>query len=378
MLLPLCANAGMLVGPLVGGLLSSQPDMRDSDIAYPYALPNILIASLYLVAALGVVCFMDEPLSTYNREGNILNAFWSWLRSVLRIGNGRPEHRYKPLNTDPERSPTSPTFARSGQDALPHHEEDHQTQTQTPPAEKSVFARVCTPNVLSTMLAHFIITGHLGTFSTIWTIFLSTPVSSDPTSSSPSPTDFVKFGGGVGLEPRSVGITMSALGLIVVFLQLIIYPRLSDRFGTLRIWTFALWAFPIAYTLAPFPALVASFTGGGAESGVAYKWLAIFVVLLIFGVGRTGVTPATTLLINDCTPHPSVRATIHSIATVLGNLARSIFPIMALAIFGQGLRIGVVGLGFWCLTGLAVTSCVASWWVRDGSAAEDKPLAAAV
>lgn len=226
-----------------------------------------------------------------------------------------------------------------------------------------VIARVCTYNVLCTMLAHFIITGHLGTFSTIWSIFLSTPVEHADDSSH----NFFRLAGGVGLEPRHVGIVMSALGLIVVFLQVIIYPRLSDRFGTLRIWTSALYAFPLAYVMAPYPALVAS-ESFGADSAT-YKWLAMFCVLLVFGVGRTGVTPATTLLINDCTPHPSLRATIHSIATVLGNLARSIFPIAALAIFGQGLKIGVVGLGFWCLTCLAVTYR----WVKDGSA-EEKPL----
>lgn len=39
---------------------------------------------------------------------------------------------------------------------------------------------------------------------------------------------------------------------------------------------------------------------------------------------------------------------------------------MAFAIFGKGLQIGVVGLGFWCLACLAVLACVASRWVREG------------
>lgn len=83
-------------------------------------------------------------------------------------------------------------------------------------------------------------------------------------------------------------------------------------------------------------------------------------------IGRTGVTPATTLLINDCTPHPSVRGTIHTAGTVIGNLSRSIFPIVAFAIFGKGLEIGVVGLGFWCLAVLGGLACVASRWVEQG------------
>jgi hypothetical protein len=87
------------------------------------------------------------------------------------------------------------------------------------------------------------------------------------------------------------------------------------------------------------------------------------LVIVLFITGRTGVTPATTLLINDCTPHPSVRGTIHTAGTVIGNLSRSLFPVAALAIFGHGLQIGVIGLGFWCLAGLAVLAYVASHWV---------------
>ena len=79
------------------------------------------------------------------------------------------------------------------------------------------------------------------------------------------------------------------------------------------------------------------------------------------------MTPATTLLINDCTPHPSVRGTIHTTGTVVGNFSRSLFPIVAFAIFGRGQKMGVVGLGFWCLSGLAILAVVASNWVREGS-----------
>lgn len=29
--------------------------------------------------------------------------------------------------------------------------------------------------------------------------------------------------------------------------------------------------------------------------------------------------------------------------------------------------IGVVGIAFWCVAGLAVLACIASFWVREGS-----------
>jgi len=167
--------------------------------------------------------------------------------------------------------------------------------------------------------------------------------------------------------PREVGIAISLLGGIGVVLQLVVYPMLQDRFGTVRIWRTALLIFPVVYLLAPFPSLVASAPSQRKENVKALVWLAMGMVMVLFIIGRAGVTPATTLLINDCTPHPSVRGTIHTAGTVIGNLSRSLFPIAALAIFGQGLRIGIVGLGFWCLMVIAVLAYIASLWVTEGS-----------
>ena len=212
------------------------------------------------------------------------------------------------------------------------------------------------------MLSHFIITGHIGTFPSLWAVFLSTPAGDPGQTRAP-----FKFGGGLGMRPRDVGLAMSFLGAIGVLLQLVIYPKLQDRFGTIRIWRSALVVFPFAYFIAPFPSLIVSTSSLNGDTAVILIWLAISPIILLFMTGRTGVTPATTLLINDCTPHPSVRATIHTAAMVVGNLSHSLFPAATLAIFGQGLRSGVVGLGFWCLAVLAVLACLASFWATEGS-----------
>ncbi|TVY92986.1 putative membrane protein [Lachnellula willkommii] len=214
------------------------------------------------------------------------------------------------------------------------------------------------------MLAHFIISGHLATFTNLWAIFLSTPAGNPENQRPP-----FRFNGGAGMHPRQVGLAMSCLGAIGVILQMLIYPRLNDRWGTVQIWRKALFVFPIVYVLAPFISLVASAKIN--EGKTVLTWFAMGFILLLFVAGRTGVTPATTLLINDCTPHPSVRGTIHTAGTTIGNISRSFFPVIAFVIFGKGLNIGIVGLGFWCVAGLSVLACVASFWVREGSNGQD-------
>ena len=356
LLLPLCANAGMLLGPLLGGLLSSQRTDGTTDSPYPYLRPNLLIAALYLLAAVGVFFGLEETLATYSSEDSIARRAWAWLRSTRLCGGRPPHHAYAPVDTE---MPVSPGTRQSTDVATAPPDDPALT------AMKPGFRRIWTFNVVCTMLAHLSIAGHLATFATLWSVFLSTPVERGAARAPP-----LAFSGGLGLQPRAVGAVMSALGAIVVALQVLVYPRLNDRFGTLPVWRAALYAFPIAYALAPFSALAASADPSAGARALAPEWIAVAAVLLVFGVGRTGVTPATTLLINDCAPHPAVRATIHSTATVLGNLARSVFPVAALAVFGEGLRVGVVGAGFWCLTGLAALSILASRWVRDGAREE--------
>lgn len=345
----------MLIGPLIGGTLGSQTG-HGSLQSYPYAPPNLFVAAMYALAAIGVFFWLEETLESL-RHGKDTFARRIW-KKLTKLIYGSFEHTYHAVPTSELTSPFTPVVER-GTDSQPL------TPTNTSPRRnaKLPFWRIWTFNVVCTMLAHFIIAGHLGTFTSLWAIFLSTP----PGSSLEQHPPF-QFNGGLGLRPRDVGFAMSLLGVIGVVLQAVIYPTLNDRYGTLRIWRAAVFVFPIVYLLAPFPSLVKSSTYvEGNEGNLALVWLAMSFVLLLFVIGRTGVTPATTLLINDCTPHQSVRATIHTAGTVIGNLSRSIFPIAALAIFGKGLQIGIVGLGFWCLAGLAVLACVASRWVREGS-----------
>jgi len=350
LLLPLFANAGNLLGPLIGGFLSSSA--TDGPVErYPYLRPNLCVSAVYMVAALGVLFGLNETLESI--QDSYQTRFSRILGRVKQLfsKHSNAHYAYNAISSNDMATPlASPSESTA---AIPK---------PTRRKRKLPFRRIWTFNVVCTMLSHFIIAGHLGTFSILWAIFLSTPVGDVQTRHPP-----FLFNGGLGMRPRDVGFAMALLGAIGVVLQLGVYPVLQDRFSTVRIWRSALLVFPVVYLIAPFPSLIASAPSQRGDIITAPVWIATGAVILLFIVGRTGVTPATTLLINDCTPHPSVRGTIHTVGTVIGNLARSLFPIGALAIFGQGLRIGVVGLGFWCLMAVAVPAYVASLWVKEGS-----------
>jgi hypothetical protein len=349
-LLPLCANIGSLLGPLIGGFLASTAKVSKVSpgltTRYPYAAPNICVAAIQALVGIAAIFFLND---THHQ------------------GNPSPSPQ-KHTITDSIEATAGQEFDETSR-LLPTTSAE-----STPPSPPAAlpFRKMWTPNVISTMLAQFIISGHLGTFASLWAIFLSMPIAALRDQNPP-----VHFSGGLGMQPHSVGIAMSAFGFAGIVLQILVYPSVQERWGTIKVWRGALGVFPVVYIIAPFCALVASLgqseevkNGAGMASPVAL-WAALLFVLVLFAGGRTGVVPATSLLINDCTPHPSVRGTIHTTGVICTNLSKSIFPPMAFAVLGYGLRIGVVGLGFWFVAALAVLSCLASLRVNEGKNGED-------
>lgn len=236
---------------------------------------------------------------------------------------------------------------------------------------KLPFRRIFTYNVICTLIAHGLLTGSQGTFNNIWYSFLSTPVynpSSPPPNYTPHPP-FI-FTGGIGLPPRSVGFAMAILGSIGITLQLFVYPIVNARIGTVRSWRIFLYCFPLVYSLAPLLSLLPSTTPPPSEKTGPIIWSSLSALLLVQTIGRTFAGPATTILVNNCSPHPSVLGTIHGIGQSASSAAKTVGPAFGGWLYGHGLSHGVVGTAFWVLACVASCSCVASNWVREGDGHE--------
>jgi len=237
---------------------------------------------------------------------------------------------------------------------------------------KLPFRRIFTYNVICTLIAHALLASHLGTFNSLWFVFLSTPVN-DP--AHPDPPNYHRrlpfhFTGGLGMPPRDVGLAMSILGVIGILMQLFIYPIINAKFGTVKSWRIFLFAFPLAYVLVPFLSIVPSKSPPPAEKDGIWVWFAVCSVLFIQVTGRTFALPATVILINNSCPHPSVLGTVHGIGQSLSSLARTVGPAVGGVLYGLGLKKGVVGAVFWGLSLVAGLNCVASNWVREGDGHE--------
>lgn len=213
---------------------------------------------------------------------------------------------------------------------------------------------------------------HVGTFNSLWFVFLSTPVA-DPKRRDPpnfqQHLPFV-FTGGLGMPPRHIGFAMAILGVIGISMQLFVYPVVNDRLGSIRSWRIFLYCFPVVYALVPYLSLVPSNTPPPAEKDGPIIWMALCCVLFIHVVGRTFALPASTILVNNASPHPSVLGTMHGIGQSLSSGGRALGPAIGGTLYGLGLRKGVVGAVWWGMSCLALLNCFASLFVYEGDGHE--------
>lgn len=174
------------------------------------------------------------------------------------------------------------------------------------------------------------------------------------------------------MPPRDVGFAMSVLGIIGISMQLFIYPVVTRKLGVVKSWRIFLYCFPVAYLLVPYLAIVPSKSPPPAEKDGILVWIALCCVLFVQVTGRTFVLPATTILVNNASPHPSVLGTMHGIAQSLSSAGRTLGPSLGGILYGIGLRHGVVGAVWWGLSGWAILNCVFSNWVKEGDGHEVK------
>jgi len=301
------------------------------------------------------------------------------LRRKLFASFSRKTHEalYEPLSTQDTNTELSPFDSLQGSprpsaiDERPGPRPYRRRYTQ-----RLAFRRIFTRNVVFTLLSGFILAFHVGTFNSLWFVFLSTPVydpSKLPESSHAFPRNLpFFFTGGMGLQPREVGMAMAILGVLGIALQLLVYPWLSARLGTVRSWRIFLVGFPFAYFFVPFLSLVPSSETSpppNPKSGIAV-WVSIAAVLSLQVIGRTFALPAQTILVNNCTPHPSVLGTVHGLGQSVSSFARTVGPVLCGFLYGLGLARGVIGAVWWGLSGVAICGFVASFLVREGDGHE--------
>lgn len=361
-------NIGVVIGPVLGGILSdpagTYPDLFGHVrflVTFPYAVPNLVSAVFLLGATLAVWLGLEETLEDKKDSPDLGLRLGKRLAAALPLMLSRDRRRadgpeYEQLaSSEMELAETSFAKARPARRRYTRRLE---------------FGRIFTRNVSLTFVVQFLLAFHIGTFNSLWFVFVSSSVWDPATSPEYKPILPFRFTGGLGLPPKAVGASLAILGVIGISMQLFLYPRVSGRLGTLRTLRFFLPCFPLAYFVVPYLSVIPSTTPPpSAKTGVVI-WLGIACVLFIQVLGRTFALPSQTILVNNCSPHPSVLGTVHGLGQSVSSGARTIGPMVGGWVYGYGLRKGIVGLQWWILSFDAILCWVASLLVEEGDGHE--------
>lgn len=151
--------------------------------------------------------------------------------------------------------------------------------------------RMFTPLFVLTLVSYSLQEMHITSYNTLWSIFLSDPIRDSSDRVLP-----FHFGGGAGMKPSELSLSVSLTGIVGLPVQLIAYPRVSQSLGTLKMWRTFLRGYPLLYFVVPFIA-VASIPSTDSHHGVAV-WVFIIVVQVFQVIISSFAVPAQLVLTN--------------------------------------------------------------------------------
>lgn len=386
LLLPAAFNVANVAGPILAGLLVD-PVLNLPTIfgpnstfggaegvvwmaAYPYAAANLMST---------ILLFAEAALVYYGLEETLKGSQPLDISKMDPIGFVRSSYQQivQAKNQGYRRiQQTQRQGLLSGEDSG-DIEMDRLTRSrsreQQRPIQRLAFRRIWTSNVLWTLVSIAIFDFHMGAFANLWILFLATPrkfIEEKVARDTIHPRDMFKFSSGLAFPPPTIGFAMATIGFIGVALQFLLYPWANSRFGLMRCFRGSLFLFPLAYFLAPYLALLPSVSPSPEPASGAVIWLGISSVVFLQVAARTFALPASIILLNNSSPHPSVLATIHGIGNACSATFRTLGPILAGYWYGIWTERGIVGMSWWIVAMVAAVGCIASFKVRNGSGHE--------
>ncbi|KAK0104945.1 hypothetical protein ONS95_005206 [Cadophora gregata] len=351
LLLPASFMVASVIGPVIGswlaGPVTTFPSLFNADswlASFPYALPALFSAATMMMIGLIVFLRIEETHSIRKDYYDLGLHCAAIIKRIFRRGS----------------SPSHDDYLAVGNDDQDSDDEDIELPEikapMTLPAPsakpKPSFRSIWTYNVITTLLAQAIFDFHMGAFGNLLPLFLSSPRRSVERYLS-----FI-FNGGLGMAPRSVGLALAILGTIGIILQFLIYPCINTRLGNVQCFRLFSILFPIAYTLAPFLAVIPT-------DSTSLTWISITLVIAVHTTGRIFVLPATIVLLNNCAPDPSVLGMVHGVGQTTSALFRTLGPVVGGWVFGKSWEGGVIGAVWWGMAAVAVGGWVSSLFVFE-------------
>lgn len=308
--LPVMYSLGGITGPALGGLLVGE--MAGSK--YPFLGPNITSAAFLAVAVIVLAIWFDETLEDPDETWQLPRIRWldrlrgrldrsSAKRTLLNpLGLRWRRDSVSPDDFDENRydqqGDTSEEDALLSDRYLPDIESQEYTSDSDPaedgkdhrPSRRSTLRQLLNWTTVSILITYLIFQIANISFNSLYPIFAS---ASPPT--------------GRDLGPGTIGVIMSAAGIVTILFQISLFESLKRRVGNLGTFRLGLLGLALGMILMPF---VGYQDGKGLlEWGDGRSWLLgeIGVILILKNLSAVGGLSCVLLLVSSIVPCPLSR-----------------------------------------------------------------------
>jgi len=147
---------------------------------------------------------------------------------------------------------------------------------------KSVFRQLANRTTVAVLLSYLVFQLANISFSSLYPIFAS----AEPPA-------------GRGLDPETIGLSLSFAGLITILFQAFAYQRTRDRLGSLGTYRWALLGLAVSMALMPWVGKLGESGSGRGRSVTTHLYLELGLVLVLRGVCAVGGLSSVMLLVSQ-------------------------------------------------------------------------------
>ncbi|KAL6709008.1 hypothetical protein ACN47E_002135 [Coniothyrium glycines] len=366
-IMPFVWCLGTIVGGALGGLLAEPTNLSPFFSGtifdtYPYLLPNLVCAGVVVFGLIVGFLFLEETHEDRKYDEDCGRKAGQWLLRKIWKRDADVEFCDKDASLDEMRSmledhnhhapayrstDSSPTLCST------------RTSISEPPAfclDKSVkhvptLRESLTKQVCLNVICYGILAFHTISLEQLLPILMS----KEQPDSTQTRLPFI-FKGGFGWSNQRNGAFLAAQGFLQMFAQIIVFPFLSRKLGSLRTFWITLCLYPVLYMLAPYLALLP-------------EQLRIpgLVLVLIGKVTFQSLSyPSLAIILTNSAPSKRVLGTLNGIAMSSASVSRGFGPTISGFMDGWGNQIGMSGLAWWTIAAVALLGWLPGFALREG------------
>lgn len=150
-----------------------------------------------------------------------------------------------------------------------------------------------------------------------------------------------------------------------MLIQFLIFPPVTQRYGSLACLKRAALVYPFMYIITPFTVLIGSDTG---------RQIAVFILMLVKLTAVVFSFPSCTILLTNSASSLSVLGTLNGVATSVSAIGRGVGPAVVGWAFSLGVKAGYMIVPWWVLAIMGVAGAVPIFWIIETDGFQGNPV----